>query len=412
MDEPVTIVGGGIVGICCALSLQERGVPVRIIERDQPGQQTSYGNAGVISPWSIIPQSMPGIWREVPGMLLRRGGPLSVRSSFWPHMIPWGLQFLANGNENKVRQSSKMMEFLCGPSIELYRHHLKGTGRENLLTESYYIHAFQDHESPSFDMLDYSLRRERGADIELIDGAELRHLEPALSPSFKSAIVIKGQARGRSPGKIAHALAKKAKMQGADFVKAELQEIAQKEDNSWLLKTTAGSFSTTKLVVAAGVWSRDLLKMLDLKMPLVAERGYHVEFPNPGVELNNSVMDVKGKVVASSMVDGLRLAGMAEFGEIDAPADPRKHRQLINLAKSMLPDLSSDGSRFWLGRRPSFPDSLPAIGPVDGKPGLITAFGHSHHGLMMAPKTGEVVADMAIGRALNVDLSAINLGRF
>jgi len=70
MGETVTIIGAGIVGICCALSLQERGVQVRLIDRGEPGQETSFGNAGVISPWSIIPQAMPGIWKSIPRMLL------------------------------------------------------------------------------------------------------------------------------------------------------------------------------------------------------------------------------------------------------------------------------------------------------------------------------------------------------
>ena len=201
-EETVTIIGAGIVGICCALSLQERGIEVRLIDRRAPGQETSFGNAGIISPWSIIPQAMPGVWKSIPGMLLNAEGPVKVRPSFWPKMIPWGLKFLSRGNEKTVRNVSRTMEVLCGPSIDMFRRHLAGTGREDLVADSYYVHAFRDGNAPTLDSLDYRIRRERGGDLELIRETELRVLEPALSPDFKAAVVIKGQARAVSPGDI------------------------------------------------------------------------------------------------------------------------------------------------------------------------------------------------------------------
>ncbi|SDX72746.1 D-amino-acid dehydrogenase [Ruegeria halocynthiae] len=165
-------------------------------------------------------------------------------------------------------------------------------------------------------------------------------------------------------------------------------------------------------MLAAGVWSAKLLKPLGLTIPLVAERGYHVKFPIPSCSLNNSVMDVDAKVVASSMIGGLRVSGTAEIADIDAPQDPQKKSILIAQAKAMIPDLDTADARFWMVRRPSFPDSLPAIGEVDGKPGLYTAFGHSHYGLVMAPKTGELVVDLVSERSLNVDFRQFSLARF
>lgn len=409
----VTIVGGGIVGICCALSLQERGINVRVIERGEPGQETSYGNAGIISPWSIIPQAMPGLWRTIPGLLLRSNGPVKVLPSFWPRMIPWAVRFLNYGNESAVRVTSDAMEILCGPTIDLFRRHLAGTGHESLIFDSYYVHAYRGDVRPSLDRLDYRIRCERGGQLEIIGQSDLRALEPALSSDFTSAVLIKGQARARSPGRIAQILAEKAKQQGAEFLKAELHSIVREhEKDCWSLHTSAGTLLTEKLIMAAGVWSADLLKPLGLKLPLIAERGYHVEFPKPGVELTHSVMDVEAKLVASSMEDGLRLAGLAEFGAIDAPADPRKENQLIDSARTILPDLCVEESRFWMGRRPSFPDSLPALGPVQGNPGLFAAFGHSHYGLMMAPKTGEIIANMIAGTSENANLSHFDPVRF
>lgn len=412
MSEQVTIIGAGIVGICCALSLQDRGLKVRLIDRGEPGQETSFGNAGVVSPWSIIPQAMPGIWKTLPRMLLDRKSALSVRPSFWPKMIPWGLRFLGNSDESSVRKISDGMELLCRPSIDLYRRHLQGTGQESLIRDSYYVHAFRNPEQANLEGLGYQIRREKGGELELVDRPELQRLEPALSDDFKAAIVIKGQARVTSPGQVGAVLAEKARKQGAEFINANVTKLTQSARGAWRIETDEKPLTTDRLVLAAGVWSAELLKPLGLPVPLVAERGYHVEFPAPDVHLNNSVMDVDAKVVASSMQGGLRVAGTAEFGNINAPADPRKQSILTEQAKAMLPELGTSNTRFWMGRRPSFPDSLPALGAVAEKPGLFLAFGHSHYGLMMAPKTGELVADLLSDRSPNIDLSPFSLARF
>ena len=215
--------------------------------------------------------------------------------------------------------------------------------------------------------------------------------------------------RNRSIGKV---LAEKAVAQGAEFVKTEIKRLSRTADGNWSIATVGDGLTAGKLIMAAGIWSAGLLKPLGLKLPLVAERGYHVEFPDPSVELTHSIMDVDAKIVASSMTTGPRVAGSAEFGAMDAPADPRKKDILIKQARAILPDLDTDDTRFWLGRRPSFPDSLPALGPIDGHDGLFAAFGHSHYGLMMAPKTGEPVADMVAGIPQNMDLGLLNPRRF
>ncbi|WP_372574272.1 NAD(P)/FAD-dependent oxidoreductase [Ruegeria jejuensis] len=412
MTEQVTIIGAGIVGICCALSLQERGIPVRLVDRGEPGQETSFGNAGVVSPWSIIPQAMPGIWKKLPQMLLDPKSALSVRLSFWPRMIPWGLRFLGNSREKTVREVANAMELLCRPSIELYRRHLQGTGHEDLIADSFYVHAFRNPDQANLNGLDYLIRKEKGGQLERVEGDELHRLEPALTREFKAAVLIKGQARVTSPGRVGAILADKARDQGAEIARAEVTFLARAEGGGWNLATSNETLHAKHVVLAAGVWSADLLKPLGLSVPLVAERGYHVEFPNPSTCLNNSVMDVDAKVVASSMQDGLRVAGTAEFASIDAPADPRKQAILTEQAKAMIPDLDTSQARFWMGRRPSFPDSLPAIGQLDRNSGLYGAFGHSHYGLMMAPKTGELVADLVSGRRHNIDLAPFSLTRF
>lgn len=411
MAQEVTVLGAGIVGICCALSLVERGVRVRLIDRGDPGQETSFGNAGVISPWSVIPQAVPGLLPKLPGMLFGPRKPVAVRASFWPRMVPWGLRFLRYGTKDRMRRTSDAMEILCAPSVDLYRRHLRGTGHEGLLRDSMYIHAFRIADSAMLDSLDYQIRREKGAEMELVGADELRQIEPALSPDFRAAVLIRGQARALSPGRIGTALANKARGLGVEIIRSEIRALRPSEQG-WDIETADGSFHAENAVLAMGAWSAGLLKPLGISIPLVAERGYHLEFPNPGISLENSIMDTDAKFVASSMEGGVRVAGHAEFGDVNAPPDSRREKLLLKQSLAAFPDLRTTTPSFWMGRRPSFPDSLPMLGEFAGKKGLFASFGHSHYGLMMAPKTGELLADLVTGQKTNLDLAAFSTGRF
>ncbi len=407
----VTVLGAGIVGICTALSLLEQGLQVTLIDRGAPGQETSMGNAGVVSPWSVIPQSMPGTWKSLPSLLFGYGRPLSIHPRMLPAMIPWGLKFLRQGRKDRVRATSDAMSHLSAPSVDLYRHHLKGTGAEDLIADSCYVYAFRDAAQARLDALDFTLRAEIGAEIERIEGAELAQVEPALGPDFKAAVLIKGQARLRSPGRLGQVLADKARALGATVKRAAVRRL-HKTPEGWHIDCDGETLKAARVVLCMGAWSPALLKPLGLAPPLMVERGYHVQFAAPGITLNNSVMDVDAMVVASSMEGGVRVAGQAEFAPLDAPPSDRRNTQMVEIARKAFPGLNTGAPSFWMGRRPSFPDSLPMLGEAPGQPGLYFNFGHSHYGLLMAPKSGQEIARLVSGRPSNIDLAPYAPSRF
>ena len=408
----VTVLGAGIVGLCTALSLLEKGLNVHLIDRDAPGQATSFGNAGIISPWSVVPQSMPGMWKKVPGWLLDPLGPVTIKPSHLPHMAKWGLKFLHEGRSSRIGAISDAMDLLNRDCVSLFRQHLAGTGHENLIRDSYYVHAFRNESEANPDSTDYAMRRAKGAEIERISAAELQNLEPALSPDFKAAILIKGQARALSPGRICDVLADKFQQLGGTLQRQSITAIRPHDSGGWSYHSAEGANWTPKLVLAMGVWSTELLKPLGLRIPLQSERGYHVSFAAPGVSLNHSVMDMDMKFVVSTMEEGLRVAGTAEFAGLDAPINQKRLDGLVQLASALLPDLNTQDYSTWSGQRPSLPDSLPCIGAFEGFPDLIAAFGHSHYGLMMAPKTGRLVADLVTNTPANSDLTPFHPQRF
>ena len=277
-QSPVVVLGAGIVGICTALSLLERGVPVTVMDKGDPGQETSMGNAGVVSPWSFIPQAIPGVWKNIPKLMFGYGRPLSIHPKSALRMLPWGMRFLRQSQEEHARANAKAMSHLCGPSIELYQKHLKGTGHENLLTDSMYVHAFRDGSRATLDAIDYQIRTQMGADLELVGRDRLTEIEPSLGPDFNAAVLIKGQARMRSPGKLGQVLAEKAKSMGAEFRKVAISRIHRKNTGSWAIQCDGETVDADRLVLCLGAWSPGLLTSLGISVPLMAERGYHVEF--------------------------------------------------------------------------------------------------------------------------------------
>ncbi len=408
----VTILGAGIIGLCCALSLQKRGLSVELIDRKGPGEETSYGNAGVISPWSTVPQCMPGVWKQVPKWLIDPLGPVRFRWQYLDHLIPWAFRFFCNTSPGRVKAISAVMALLMNNNITAYRELLKNTGQEHLLLDSWFINVFKAKSQPKLNDLTWRLRIEQGAPVEIIGQQQLKEIEPAISDDYDNAVIIKGQARAFSPGALCKALAEKAMNQGASFKQADIKKLELSAEGNYHLVTPEKEIRAKRLILCAGIWSSELLKPFDFKLPLIAERGYHLEFLNPGVEINNSIQDVASKFIVSSMSNGIRSAGTSEFAAIDAPPNYRRSDILKPLTKRLLPALNINQTKKWMGIRPSFPDNLPVIDRIPQMCNLYAAFGHSHYGLGMAPATGEIMAELITDKAASPTNFAISIQRF
>lgn len=414
LDQPsdVTVLGAGIIGVCCALHLQEKGLSVTIVDRLEPGEATSYGNAGVISPWSCVPQSMPGMWKNVPKWLLDPHGPVRANLSILPRLLPWSWSFFRNAQIDRLQAIADTMSYLVSDNPTAYRALLKGTGHEDLVRDSWNVSVFRGSGQPNLNDLAWKLRVDRGAPVEVVNRGELKEIEPDLSDEYHSAVIFKDQARAYNPGKICKVLADKALNNGAQLVRGEVQSVRPLEAGGFDLMVDGQVVEAKKLVLCGGIWSDKLLRALGIKLPLIAERGYHLEFQNPGVSLNNSLLDVTQKFIVSSMEGGIRSAGTAEFAPVDAPPNYKRADILAPLTKRMLPGLNTSDAKRWMGTRPSFPDNLPVIDRMPGFEKLFGAFGHSHYGLGMAPGTGRLLAQIVTDTQPNTGIDGVGVARF
>ena len=406
------VIGAGIVGVCTALALRERGFRVRLLDRDGPSEATSYGNAGVISPWSCIPQSMPGLWKSVPKWLLDPGGPLAIRWSHLPGMTPWLIEFLRAGASDRLPAIADAMLALNRPNLDLYHQLLAGTGQEDLVRDCYYIHVSRHARGADPGGLSWRMRRERDVPAEILSLEELRSLEPELSPDIRSAMIIRQQGRTVNPGRLGKVLAATATARGVAVERTEVHRIRPLADGGYGVVTDQRETVAGTVVLTAGVWSARLLEPLGVRIRLEAERGYHLVFTDPGITLTHSIHDIDNQFVTSSMEMGVRSAGTAEFAGIDAAPDYRRAQVFRRHASSLFPNLNVEASEAWMGRRPASPDSVPYIGELPGFPRLFYGFGHGHLGLTGAPMTGRMLAALAIGERLNIDMAPYRIERF
>ena len=213
-NPDVTVIGAGIVGLCCTLSLLEKGNTVRLIDPLDDTRRASTGNAGVISPWSCVPQSIPGLWKKLPGWVLNPEGPVSLHWSGIASLLPWTVRFLGQSTDARVRKNSDAMSALNRPNMAIYQHHLKGTGAEHLIRDSYYIHAYRNAQDLDPNSLSMQLFREHETPLEIVDAHQLQEIEPAISNDIKKAVIIKDQARTISPDQLCDTLLEKSKNNG------------------------------------------------------------------------------------------------------------------------------------------------------------------------------------------------------
>lgn len=408
----VAVIGAGIVGICCARELIDRGFDVEVFDASDPGSGCSFGNAGVLSAWSCVPLSMPGEWKLAPKWLMDPWGPLSIDFRYLPRVTPWLLGFLRAGRRERIRAISDAMFALNNPCVDLYRRLLKGTGHESLVRDSVYVHLYRDPRDANANAPGYRLRRAQGASVRRLDAGDLRELEPSVSADYRAALIIENQGRTVNPARLCRVLAESVSSRGGRLTRAEVRALTPSPDGGVRIDADGASYSADHAVVAAGAWSRRLVAPLGARLPLESGRGYHLMFPPDGVTLNNSVVDNDLHVAASAMETGIRVSGMMEFAGLEARAAARRYRRLAALAKRMIPKLNGAPSERWMGHRPVFPDTLPVIGPLPGHPRVLLAFGHGQLGLTGAPMTARIVASLAAGEAPNLDLSPYAAERF
>ena len=409
--QHVVVVGAGIVGVSTAIWLLRAGLRVTIVDRQEPGEGTSFGNAGVLASCSVAPVTAPGLIAKAPKMLLDNNFPLFLRWSYLPKLAPWLIKYLSHANVEDTRRIAEGLTHLVGDSVEQHEALTKGTEAAKWMNRSDYVFAYQDRAAFDADGFTWDLRKRAGFTPDLIEGDAVREYEPLLGNGINLLAVMRDHGFVAAPGPYVKDLAKEAQKLGASFMKAELRDVSFTDGKVSELILDQGPLACDRVVLATGVWSKPLAKKLGLNVPLESERGYHILFDPAGDKLRAPIMVTTGKFVATPMANGLRCAGVVEFGGLEAGPSEKPLALMEHLVRSTFPKMSLSVKESWLGHRPAPSDSLPIIGDMKGT-GVFAGFGHHHIGLTAGPKTGRLIADLITGTRMNLDLSPYSPGRF
>ena len=413
MPQHVIVVGAGIVGMSSALFLQQDGHRVTVVDPRDPGTGTSFGNAGGLVWTSCAPLGLPGIVKEVPGMLMNPHGPLSVRWAYLPRIAPWLAQLVLASRPNRVTEIADALDALNIGSGPAWREIAKICGKTGLLKPVGWLTVYETRSAFESGRKRVSLLEERGRKVEILGEDEVRQLEPNLSPSFKYAYYRPDGAFLLNPHGMVDAIAGAFTAAGGRLLRAKVTGFRTENGKLALSTDRAGAkeLLADRAVLAAGAWSKDLARRLGVRPPLDTERGYHLMLPAPERNLNRPTANGENDFVLCPMEKGLRLTSGVEFAGLDAPPNYGRVRRLLPLAQRMLPGLADEEQSAWLGFRPSLPDSLPVIGQAPLCPEVVCAFGHGHFGMTQGPATGRIVADVIAGRETNLDLAPFRADR-
>ena len=411
-SRKVNIIGSGIVGLCCALYLQRDGWEVTIIDKVGPGESCSYGHAGVLSETSALPNAMPGVISKVPKWLLDPEGPLYIRMRYLPHLLPWLLRFIKAGTARESENTVRSLLALNAGTVGKYQNLVNSSQAGSLIRPSGYLSVYQSESSYKHASGGWELLQRHGAKLRMLTGEELHELEPMLAPSYIRAVMIENQGYVTNPYRLAQVLSEQFSQAGGVFLRREVREARLSADGNVRLNLDLGYVESGKLVVAAGAWSHQITAQLGVHVPLETERGYHVTLAHPEVQPSHVIMEAEHKFVATPMEMGIRFAGTAELAGLTASPNYERADILLRLGKRMFPGLSGSEKTEWMGHRPSLPDSRPVIGKCPAAPNVLFAFGHGHRGLIGAPMTGKIIADLMANRQPKIDITPFSPERF
>ena len=406
------VLGAGIVGACVALALRRDGHEVTLVDRHEPGNGCSFGNAGFIQNAMPHPMATPGILRKLPALLLDTQSPLSIKWRHVPRLVPWLLRFFLAASPRRVEEISIAMMALLERSGAAYDRILSEAKATDLIRRRGLLFVYPDAAAFEAARWEFDLYRRRGAQVERIGRDQLRQMEPALNPDYADGYFLPETFFTIDPMLLTRRIVERLAEIGGRFVRAEVREIEFGAEGPRALQTSTGPLDFENLVVAAGIHSSRFAARLGDRVMLESARGYHVMIGDPGVALRGPVIDGGMHFGATPMRDGLRLAGTLEFASVDAPPDYRRADMLLPMAKRMLPGLDGAVDTRWMGHRPATPDSLPVLGRAGRFANVTYAFGHGQLGLTMAAVTGEIVADLAAGRPPGLDLAPYSVARF
>lgn len=409
LKADVLVLGAGMVGVSAALHLQSKGRDVILVDRhENAGEETSYGNAGIIECASVFPYMFPRDIGQIFSYALNRSPQAYYRFAELPDFLPWLLRYYLASSPRRAMHSAMAELPLIRRSLTEHEALITEAGVPELLRRTGWLKLFRSEATLARAVSDAERVKQYGVPSEILDSQSIAAREPNLTGDFAGAVYWPTPGFIADPGALAKAYAALFVRKGGRFVVGDARTLTQ-ESGGWRVNGA----SAREVVVALGPWSDLVFRPLGYSIPLGVKRGYHLHLKASGnAVLNHPVLDSDLGFLLAPMNKGIRLTTGVEFARRDAPSRPFQIERALPRARTLFPLGEPVDAQPWMGARPCLPDMLPVIGQAPRHPGLWFDFGHQHHGLTLGPVTGRLLAEMMTGTTPFTDPAPYGVERF
>jgi D-amino-acid dehydrogenase len=410
----VVIIGGGIIGLSSAFYLQEAGYKVTVVDRTDLKDGCSYGNAGYICPSHFVPLATPGIVKQGLKWMRNAKSPFYVQPSLNRSLINWGWQFVKSATKGHVERSAVPLRDIALLSKQLYE------SWTSLLDFSYdpqgMLELFNTAENAHHAEATIKDAQQLGIEARLIDKATLAEMEPDTAINALGAIYFPGDSQ-LYPNQLMNSLLTYLKSKGVQFeTKQEVTGFIIEGNAVKGVKTNTQVLPADHIVVAGGVWSGELAKLLQLNIPMVGGRGYSVTLEDSPYKVRHSVILSEARVAISPMNGNkIRFGGTMEITSVNTPPKMQRVQGILESVKRYFPAYDiplPPVDKVWYGYRPCSADGLPHIGNMQRYPNVTVATGHSMLGISLGAGTGKLVSELVQKVQPSMDLKPFHVERF
>jgi D-amino-acid dehydrogenase len=409
----VIVLGAGMVGVSAALHLQQRGRDVMLVDRhERAGEETSYGNAGLIESASVFPYMFPRDFGQIVRTALNLSPAVRYAAGDLPQFLPWLVRYYLASSPRRALHSAMAELPLIRRSRQEHEALIAEAGVPELLRNTGWIKLFRSETTLAAALGDFERARQYGVEGEVLDARDIAACEPNLSGEFAGAIRFPAPGFVPDPGGLAKAYAALFARKGGRFLVGDARTLEQ-QGASWRVAGGDGAIVAREIVVALGPWSDQVFGPLGYSIPLAVKRGYHLHLkPRGNAMLAHPVLDSDQGFLLAPMTRGIRLTTGVEFAGRDSPPTPIQLERALPKARALFPLGEPVEAKPWMGARPCLPDMLPVIGRAPRHPGLWFDFGHQHHGLTLGPATGRLLAELMTGETPFADPAPFRVERF
>ena len=413
LKADVLVLGAGMVGVGAALHLQKRGRDAVLIDRHElAGEETSYGNGGLIESASVFPYMFPRDFRQILQYASNRAPQVRYHFSDLPAFLPWLVRyFLASSPERALHSAMAELPLIQRSMVE-HEALIAEAKVPELLQRTGWIKLYRSDATLAKALQELERARQYGVAGEVLDASAIAEREPHLTGDFAGGVHFPDPGFVPDPGGLAKAYAALFGRKGGRFLVGDARTLEQ-AGGRWRVATMEGTITAREAVVAMGPWSDQIFAPLGYSIPLNVKRGYHLHLaPRGNAVLNHPVLDTDQGFLLAPMNRGIRLTTGAEFARRDAPPTPVQVERALPRAHALFPLGKPVEAQPWKGARPCLPDMLPVIGKAPRHPGLWFDFGHQHHGLTLGPASGRLLAEMMTGETPFADTTPFAVERF